>query len=95
MLLFCIPWIVMFLGFKNTKITNNHKLLSPINLPLLFYQPLPFLEKNVPSHICWRINRTPISIPFVKWGRYLAIINQNYLFHVFVTTNKSSNNKNI
>ena len=42
------PWIVMFLGFTNTKISNNHKLVSLSNLPLLFHVPLPFWGKNVP-----------------------------------------------
>lgn len=58
----------MFLGIINTKISNNRKLLSISKLPLLFHQPLPFLRKNKPSLIFWRINRTSISIPFVKWG---------------------------
>ena len=35
----------MFLGFINTKTSNKHKLLFLSNLPLLFYQPLPFLGK--------------------------------------------------
>ena len=58
----------MFLGFINTKISNKNKLLSLSNL-LLFYQPLPFWGKNVPSPIFWRINRTPILISFLTCGR--------------------------
>ena len=65
-----IPWIVIFVGFISTKISNNHKLLSYTNLLLLFYQPPPFLEKYVPSPISWRINKTPIPISFVKWERF-------------------------
>ena len=91
----------MFLGFINTKISNKHKLLSLSNLPLLFYQSLQsFLGKNVPSAIFWRINRTSVIILFVMWAGGLvgggdrAIINENYLFHMFVATNKASNNKN-
>ena len=59
----------MFLGFINTRININHKLLA-LNLPLLFYQRLSFLGKNVPSHIFWRISTTPTPITFVIWGRY-------------------------
>ena len=66
----------MFLGFVYTRINIKHKLL-PLNLPLLFYQRLSFLGKNVPSHIFWRISRTPILIPFVMWGGDIAMINQN------------------
>ena len=36
-------------GFINTKTSNKHKLLSLCNLPLLFYQPPSFLEKNLLS----------------------------------------------
>ena len=39
----------MFLEFINKMTSNKHKLLSLSNLSLLFYQPLPFLGKNVPS----------------------------------------------
>ena len=59
----------MFLEFINTKISTKHKLHS-LNLHLIFYQPLSFLGKNIPSPIFWRINRTPIPIPYVTWGRY-------------------------
>ena len=54
----------MFLGFINTKQT-----LSLSNILPLFYQTHPFWE-NVPTlpHF-WRINRTPIPISFVAWGR--------------------------
>ena len=56
-------------------------------MPRLLYQLLNFLEKNVPSLIFWRINKTPIPIPFVKWRRS---IKQNYLFHIFVTNADST-----
>ena len=55
----------MFVGFTNPKASNKQKLLPLSNLPLLFCLPLPFLGKNVPSPIFWRINRTPILIYFV------------------------------
>ena len=42
---------------------------SVSSIPLLFYQLLPFLEKNVPFPIFCRKKRTPINIPFVKWGK--------------------------
>ena len=51
----------MFLGFINTKTNNKYKLLSLSNLPLLFYQSLLFLGKNVPNthtHI--------VGTPFLK-----------------------------
>ena len=60
----------MFVGFTNPKASNKQKLLPLSNLPLLFCLPLPFLGKNVPSPIFWRINRTPILIYFVTWGRF-------------------------
>ena len=41
----------MFLGFINTKISNNHNLLSLSNFFVLFYQSLPFWGKNGPSRI--------------------------------------------
>ena len=80
-----VPWIY------------KHKLLSFSNLHFATILPTsPFFgEKNVPYPIFWRINRTPIPIPFVKRERDPAMINQNYLFHIFVTKNRSSNNKNI
>ena len=41
----------MFLGFVNTKTSNNYKLLSIHNLPILFYQLLPFSgEKCILPH---------------------------------------------
>ena len=43
--------------------------LSAIFIPLLFYQPLPFSEKNIFCPIFWIINRTPIPIPFVNSPR--------------------------
>ena len=61
-MLLYISWIVKFLGFINTKISNKHKLLSLSNLHLLFYQPLPFWGKLYPPQIFWRMNRTPILI---------------------------------
>ena len=51
----------MFLEFINTKTSNIHKLLSFSNLPLLFYQPLPFLGKNVLSPVVG-------SPPLIKGG---------------------------
>ena len=58
----------------------------------LFYQPLPFWRRMYPNF--W-ISRTPIPISFLlrEWGGYPAMINQSHLFHIFVTTNKTSNNK--
>ena len=56
----------MFLGFINTKVSIKHKLLS-LKLPLLLYQPLSFLGKNVASPIFWRTNRIPVLISFVMW----------------------------
>ena len=86
-----IPWIVMFFGFINISYSP-----SATFIPLLYYQPLPLLEnKSVPSPIFWRINKTPIPIPFVKSEGDPAMINQNYLFHIFVTKNRSSKNNNI
>ena len=41
----------MFLEFINTITSNKHKLLSFSNLPLLFYQPVPFLGKMYPLPI--------------------------------------------
>ena len=41
---------------------------------LLFYQPLLFLEKNVPSPSFWRINRIPILHPFCKVGEILLLL---------------------
>ena len=42
-----IPWIVMFLGFINTKICNISYSHSAFFIPLLLYQLLSFLEKIV------------------------------------------------
>ena len=56
----------MFLGFINTKVSIKYKLLS-LKLPLLLYQPLSFLGKNVASPIFWRTNRIPVLISFVMW----------------------------
>ena len=50
--------------------------------PLLFYKPLPFLAKNVPSTIFWRINRTSIPIPFVKWGRSSYDYSKRFISHI-------------
>ena len=54
----------MLLGFTNTKISNNHKLLSSIgSFPLLFYQPLFFRGKPPPLLLYfWRIDKTPQPI---------------------------------
>ena len=41
----------MFLEFINTITSNKYKLLSFSNLPLLFYQPIPFLGKIYPLPI--------------------------------------------
>ena len=82
----------MFLRFIKTKISNNHKLLSLSNLTL-FYQPIIFWEKcTLPNYLENKQNSDPR--PFCKMGEDPAIINQNYLFYIFVTTNKASNNKN-
>ena len=48
-----------------------------------------FLGENVPSPTVLRINKTAILISFVTWWR------SSYLFHIFVTTNRDSNKKNI
>ena len=90
------PEIAMFLGFINTqRLASKHKLFSLSNLHSSTILPTsPFLEKNVPSPIFWRINRIPIPIAFVKWEDPV-MINQNYFFHIFVTKNRSNNNKNI
>ena len=73
----------MFLGFTDTKISNNHKLLSFNNLLLLFYQALPFQGKNLP----------PPPNCLKKKAELQPLINQNYLFHFFFTINKANNNK--
>ena len=92
MLLLHIHLVAMFLGFVNIKkFSKDQKLLSLSNPSLLSYQPLLFWVKNVPFPIWWRINRTPILIPFVK-GEDPAMINQNYFFQIFVTINRASNN---
>ena len=46
--------------------------------------PIPFGEKTKPQ----------FPSPLQHRGDP-AMINQNYLFHIFVTANKTSNNKNI
>ena len=70
----------MLLGFTNTKKSNSHELLSLSNLPLLFNPTSPFLEGKIP-HI------------FLKNRGDPAMINQNHLFLLFVTTHKASNIK--
>ena len=50
----------MFLEFINTMTSNKHKLLSLSNLPLLSYQPLPFLGKMYPPPI--------VGHPLIKAG---------------------------
>ena len=82
----------MFLGFINTKISIKHKLIS-LNFPLLFLPTslffgekstlLQFLENKQNSNTHFLCNMGEIQL------------NQNYLFHMFVTTNKVSNNTNI
>ena len=66
-----ILWIRMFLGFINTNIRNNHKLLS-LQPSFTILPTSPFFAKNVPSPIFWKINRTPVTVPFVKrdWSSY-------------------------
>ena len=75
----------MFLGFRSTKNSNNYKLLFLSNLHSSTILPTsPFLwRKMYPPP--WRINGT----------RDPTMNNQNFLFLIFVTTNKGSNNKNI
>ena len=84
----------MFLGFTNIEISNKHKLLFLNNLPPLFYQLLPFLRKMQPLPFFGEQTELQLSSP-LKRGEDPAMTNQNYLFHIFVTTNKVSNNKNI
>ena len=70
-----IPWIVMFLGFTNTKIRNNRNLLPLINRLLLFYQRLPCWVKflSSPCHFFEKINKTPNLINIVEEIQLLLI----------------------
>ena len=65
-MLLYIPWIVMFLGFVNTKISNKRKLLFLSNLTFYYFTHLSlFGEKSTLPYFLGRINRTLIAIPFV------------------------------
>ena len=73
----------MFLEFINTKISTKHKLHS-LNLHLIFYQPLSFLGKNVPSPIFWRINNSnPHSLCNVGEIQ-LLLIKTNYFTYLLL-----------
>ena len=50
----------------------------------IFYHYLFFLGKNVPSHIIWRINRTPIFHPLCN-----VVEIRLSLFQILFTTNKA------
>ena len=66
MLLLYVPWIAMFLGFINTKISTNVSYSPYSKKPSSTILPTsPNFEKNERSPIFWRMNRTPIPISFV------------------------------
>ena len=70
----------MFLGFINTFINLFN---SFSNLPVLFYQLLPFLGKMFPPPFLGELIELQ-STSFWQSGGDLALINQNYLFYIFV-----------
>ena len=65
---FIVSWIYKIQRLATVATIISYSTLAPF-IPLLFYQPLPFLEKNVLPPIFWKINRTPIPIPIGKWGK--------------------------
>ena len=52
-LLLHIPWIVMFLEFTNTKISNNNKLLQPSSSFRIVTPCMMTLKCPSPSSICF------------------------------------------
>ena len=75
--------IVMFSGFTNTKISNNHKLPSHNNL--FYFRG----EGDLPHSFlfCSRLEETPIPIPFRKWGDIQVWLIKTTCFTFIVTTN--------
>ena len=58
-----IPWIEMFLGFINIRYSP-----SATFIPLLFYQPLPFLDKKCTLPHFLKNKQNSNSHPFCKEG---------------------------
>ena len=99
-----IPWILMFVLFINTKIRNKNNLVSLCKSSSIILPTSPFIEENILLSSFLRINMNPI--PFgektkpqfpspLQHRADPAMINQNYLLQIFVTADKTSNNKNI
>ena len=87
-LLLYIPSIVTFLGFTNSNISKDHRLLSFRNFPLLFYQTLPFLKKNLPPIIFLKNKQNFNPHPFRKVLKIqLRLVETSYF-----TATKVSNN---
>ena len=82
--------MIMSLRFMNTKINNKH--YCPLATFLYYFTNLYLFGEKCPTLTFWRMN-SPHRLCNV--GEDPAMIYQNYLFHIFVTTNKASNNKNI
>ena len=84
----------MFLGFTNRNISNNDKLLSISNLPLLFYHPLSFGGKctfphflnnkqNSNPHLLWKIEETQLWLNKITFFTYLVLQIQSVIIKTF------------
>ena len=87
----------MFLGFITQRLASKHKFFSLRNLHASTILPtfLFFRKKRTLSHFL-KNKQNSNPHPFCKAGwegggeRDPAMINQNYLFHIFVTNSDST-----